>query len=137
VGLLYDCPNRTAHQVTSICYNPDCTKDKPIHTFHDDSISVSKELLDTNFKVNKNGTTVNTGLNHSCENKGINVQFVLFEKQSVTAELQLKVDSFKTANPANYPASVIVKGGGYKQKYLKYKQKYIQLKKILSNNFSK
>jgi hypothetical protein len=37
------------------------------------------------------------------------------------------------ANPANYPDSIIVKGGGYKQKYLKYKQKYLQLKN--SKNF--
>jgi hypothetical protein len=136
VGILYDCPKGIGHQVTSICYQPNCTSSLPIHNFHDDQHKIlNKELNSVDFKI---GT--DTGLKFGCKNQGIGIQYVLYEKTCVKDILQGKIDEFIRSNPADYPVStnfsfpsgVIIKGGDYKNKYLKYKQKYLQLKNSIN-----
>jgi len=122
VGLLLDCPNDIGHQVTSICYGSDCTNSPPVHNFHDDNLVVPrKSLIPDNFALG-----VDTGLQWGCKTKGINVQYILYEKTTVPSELQEQVTLF--SNSINQEEIPVIHGGSYKSKYLKYKQKYLILK---------
>jgi len=136
VGILYDCPNGVGHQVTSICYQPNCTSTPPLHNFHDDQYKIlNKQLNNVDFQTGNN-----TGLKYGCRIGGVNIQYILYEKTCVKDILQGKIDEFIRSNTADYPVStnvsypsgVIIKGGAYKNKYLKYKQKYLQLKNSIN-----
>jgi hypothetical protein len=120
VGILYDCPNSIAHQITSICYGEvDCTTNK--HLFLDDHSKIIKTLTKTNFN--------RTNLLWSCGDTGkpFNVSMLLYEKKNIKDLIDIEINSFIKKN-INFHEKLSIQFGGYKQKYLKYKNKYIQLK---------
>jgi hypothetical protein len=136
VGILYDCSNGVGHQVTSICYQPNCTSIPPLHNFHDDQDKIlNKPLNPKDFELG-----IKTGLKYGCDTGGINIQYILYEKTSAKDILQGKIDEFARYNPTDCPTStdplnpsgIKIKGGSYKNKYLKYKQKYLQLKNSIN-----
>jgi hypothetical protein len=132
VGLLYDCPNDTAHQITSLCFGNQCTdvsiNGYILHNFHDDSLFLNKKSLNpVDFRIG-----VNTNLQYGCRTGGINVQYLLYEKVSAVSELNADVRKFLEDKKLKYN-DLIIHGGGnnndyYKLKYLKYKAKYLKLK---------
>ena len=121
VGILYDCPNDIAHQITSICYGEDDCINKNRHLFLDDHQKKLKTLTTNDF--NRNGLLWSCGDNK----KPFKVSMLLYEKINIKNLIDIETNSF-IKNNDNFHESLSIQVGGYKQKYLKYKNKYIQLK---------
>lgn len=132
VGLLYDCPNGIAHQITSLCYGNQCLDNDASgyikHNFFDDQKMLpNKTLNPANFRPR-----VDTGLQWACKNGGIIAQLVLYEKVSAVEQLDVEIKTYLGSKTLKYD-SLVIHGGGkndeyYKLKYHKYKMKYLKLK---------
>jgi hypothetical protein len=123
VGITYDCPKGTPHQVTSICRGSNCISNPPKHNFLDDKDN--RGLLDL-----KN--TVHSLLGWGCSIGGINITAVLYEREGVYEILESNVSNFISKN-------TFIKGdvklvptlrNVYENKYKKYKNKYLKLKSL-------
>jgi hypothetical protein len=123
VGVLYDCAN---HQITSVCFGNDCDLANPRHIFMDDHVKHVKQL---------SAPFNQAGLQYACTTGYVNVQYLLYEKVSVRADLQAEIQAFISSNGIHRTTPFVVVGGGnndYYSLYQKYKNKYLQLKNKLN-----
>ncbi len=119
VGILYDCPENTAHNITSVCFDDDCLSTPPKHVFLDDEKKIVNELRNV---FNQ------TELKHGCTIGNILVIALLYEANDVKERLNESIRTFVRGirgQPRHHG------GSAYYTKYLKYKNKYLELKRKL------